>query len=176
MKDILGYEGIYQISDDYTNVIRLPYDVEQDGRWGKYKRHFNKKECKITLDSEGYQKVNLSGENVRLHRIIWECEHGKIPEGMVIDHINRNKSDNRLENLRLVEYSTNIMNAMPAYRPNITKRKNRNKYQLRFSMFGKRKTIGDFNSYEEAEAKYKELYNKRIEEYKKVGIINKLSL
>ena len=91
MKDILGYEGIYQISDDYTNVIRLPYDVEQDGRWGKCKRHFNEKECKITLDSEGYQKVNLSSENVRLHRIICECEHGKIPEGMVIDHINRNK-------------------------------------------------------------------------------------
>ena len=43
-------------------------------------------------------------------------------------------------------------------------------------MFGKRKTIGDFNSYEEAEEKYKELYNKRIEEYKKNGIINKLSL
>lgn len=78
--------------------------------------------------------------------------------------------------MRLVEYGTNIMNAMPAYRPNITKRKNSGKYQLRFSMFGKRKTIGDFNSYEEAESKYKELYNKRIEEYKNVGIINKLSL
>lgn len=171
MKDILGYEGIYQISDDYTKVIRLPYDVEQDGRWGKYKRHFNEKECKIALDTEGYQKVNLLGENVRLHRIIWECEHGKIPEGMVIDHINRNKSDNRLENLRLVDPRTNVLNAIIKQKPCIYKRNNSNKYQLRFSMFGKRKAIGEFNSYEEAEAKYKELYNQRIEEYKKVGII-----
>ena len=173
MKDILGYEGIYQISDDYTKVVRLPYDVEQNGRWGKYTRHFNEKECKIMIDNEGYQSVCLNGKNVRLHRIIWECEHGKIPKGMVIDHISRNKQDNSIENLRAVPNSINVMNGTLAYKPNITKRKNSNKYQLRFSMFGERKTIGEFNSYEEAETKYKELYNQRIEEYKNVGIIKK---
>lgn len=52
MKDILGYEGIYQISDDYTNIIRLPYDVEQDGRWGKYKELYTKR-------IEEYKKVGI---------------------------------------------------------------------------------------------------------------------
>lgn len=173
MKNILGYEGIYQISDDYTKIVRLPHDLIQKSKSGKYyKRHFNEKECKISVDCEGYPSVALLGENKRLHIIIWECENGKIPDGYVIDHINRNKQDNRFENLRAVPNSINVMNGTIAYKPNITKRKNGNKYQLRFSMFGKRKTIGEFNSYEEAEEEYKRLYNQRIEEYKKVGIIS----
>ena len=36
------------------------------------------------------------------HRLIWEAFHGPIPEGSYIDHINRDRSDNRLANLRLV--------------------------------------------------------------------------
>ena len=35
---------------------------------------------------------------------------GAIPEGMVIDHINRNPSDNRIENLRVVTQSANLRN------------------------------------------------------------------
>lgn len=170
MKDILGYEGIYQINDDYTKVFRLPYDVEQEGRWGKYKRHFNGKELAITLDNEGYLSVSLFNNKIRLHRIIWECEYGKIPDGYRIDHKNGIKTDNSLDNLRCVENSINIMNAMPAYKPNITKRKS-GKYQLRFSIFGKRKSVGEFDSYEEAEKKYKELYTNRSDEYRKCGIL-----
>ena len=42
----------------------------------------------------------------QVHRLIREAYNGLIPEGMVIDHINNNKHDNRLCNLRLVK--TNI--------------------------------------------------------------------
>lgn len=44
------------------------------------------------------------------HRFIWEAFNGEIPEGMEIDHINTNRSDNRLENLRLVSSSENKRN------------------------------------------------------------------
>ena len=37
-----------------------------------------------------------------IHRFIWECFNGIIPEGKVIDHINNDKEDNRLCNLQLV--------------------------------------------------------------------------
>lgn len=37
---------------------------------------------------------------IRVHRAVWETFVGDIPHGMSIDHINRNRSDNRLENLR----------------------------------------------------------------------------
>ncbi len=43
-------------------------------------------------------------------RYIWEEVYGLIPEGMEIDHINRNRRDNRLENLRLVSRSQNNFN------------------------------------------------------------------
>lgn len=35
------------------------------------------------------------------HRFIWQCFNGIIPEGLVIDRINDNRDDNRLQNLQL---------------------------------------------------------------------------
>ncbi len=49
-------------------------------------------------------------KNVRMHRYLWEAINGPIPEGMEIDHISGNRSDNRLENLRLVTRRENGQN------------------------------------------------------------------
>ena len=45
-----------------------------------------------------------------LHRAVWEYHNGKIPEGMVIDHIDRNTDNNQIENLRCVTLSENARN------------------------------------------------------------------
>ena len=44
------------------------------------------------------------------HRDIWSEANGPIPEGMVIDHINGDDTDNRLENLRLATPPQNMWN------------------------------------------------------------------
>ena len=36
-----------------------------------------------------------------VHRFVWECYNGLIPDGKVVDHINDDKIDNRLCNLQL---------------------------------------------------------------------------
>ena len=45
------------------------------------------------------------------HRVIWEKHNGKIPKGLEIDHINHDRLDNRIENLRLVTKQENQRNA-----------------------------------------------------------------
>ena len=55
----------------------------------------------------GYLQFNVrkhgqsSQKNYKVHRFIYECFNGLIPDEMVIDHINDNKEDNRLCNLQL---------------------------------------------------------------------------
>lgn len=56
---------------------------------------------------EGYWKLAMIDDNgkkhhLRLHRVVWEAVNGKIPEGMEINHIDENKSNNSITNLSLV--------------------------------------------------------------------------
>lgn len=52
---------------------------------------------------QGYRRV---GDKL-VHRLVWEHVHGPIPEGMVINHINGVKTDNRIENLECVTEGEN---------------------------------------------------------------------
>lgn len=59
-----------------------------------------------------YIRITLpDGKHKSAHIIIWEAFNGPIPEGMVIDHIDGNRSNNKLSNLRLVTQSENMKNA-----------------------------------------------------------------
>lgn len=59
---------------------------------------------------DGYLQVNVGYRFRRVHRIVWEMFNGDIPEGMQIDHINHIRTDNRIENLRLVTCKENSKN------------------------------------------------------------------
>ena len=73
----------------------------------KYKYHCSGNYC-ARCDS----RKNHDGEVcvIPMHRELWELYNGKIPDGHELDHINHNRLDNRLENLRLVTRSQNFMN------------------------------------------------------------------
>ena len=57
-----------------------------------------------------YRSIRLNKRHYLEHRLAWRIVYGDIPSGMQIDHINRNPSDNRISNLRLVTQSANNMN------------------------------------------------------------------
>ena len=59
--------------------------------------------------SNGYLVVRVNGKLYYSHRLIWLWFHGYFPEHG-IDHINRVRSDNRLENLREVSQTCNLRN------------------------------------------------------------------
>jgi hypothetical protein len=60
-----------------------------------------------SIGRAGYRIVRIDGKNYRAHRVIWLMAHGDWPE-YEIDHINGNRDDNRISNLR---HATRLQNA-----------------------------------------------------------------
>ena len=57
--------------------------------------------------------LTIDGKRIRLlaHRVIWQLLKGKIPDDMVVDHINMDGSDNNISNLRCITQTENIRNS-----------------------------------------------------------------
>lgn len=71
--------------------------------------------------TKGTQYYKVSGK--RVHRVIWEITYGQIPDGMEVDHIDRNSLNNHLDNLRLVSKGLNQRNK-PCQTNNVLGEKN----------------------------------------------------
>jgi len=63
----------------------------------------------VGCNSNGYSLVAIDNKTYKVHRVIWLWHHGYLPEHG-IDHINRNRSDNKIENLREVSHVCNMRN------------------------------------------------------------------
>ncbi len=94
------------------------------------------------------------------HRIIWAMHNGQIPDRMEIDHINGDKLDNRIENLRLTTPSQNQCNRMAKKSPHgmkgisFDKRRERRPWSARIVVNGTQYPLGAFATKEEAYAAY----------------------
>lgn len=60
--------------------------------------------------STGYRDISLDDRSYHAAKLAWLYVFGEYPE-CVIDHINRNKSDDRIDNLRLATQSGNVINS-----------------------------------------------------------------
>lgn len=80
--------------------------IGKDGRSKLFKHEFQE------YNGRRFYKKSCNGyfyskwpDNKYMHRYVWECCNGPIPEGHHIHHINHNVSDNRIENLECIEAS-----------------------------------------------------------------------
>lgn len=63
------------------------------------------------IDGAGYYRITSRKEgnrNKRLHRLIWEAYNGELSEDMVIHHIDGDKTNNRIDNLKALSNSDHI--------------------------------------------------------------------
>lgn len=107
----------------------------------------------------GYVSIEVDGQEIKAHRLAWFMAKGEWPQG-VVDHINGNKSDNRIENLRDATYKVNAQNKRIHSKNNAQKllgvcwNKAKSKWQAGISHEGKNKHLGLFETPEEAHEAY----------------------
>ena len=77
--------------------------------------------CHLSHRHGPYVKLNIDfcGRRtvIGMHRAVWAWHYGRFPDRQ-LDHINDNPTDNRIENLREVSGSENMLNMLHDWRPN----------------------------------------------------------
>jgi len=93
---------------DYEDLYS--FDLNTNQVWG----HKYKKYKKPALRKHGYYQIELSKNSKKkyftFHRLVYEAHNGEIPEGLCIDHIDNNRLNNNIDNLRLATHSQNSRN------------------------------------------------------------------
>lgn len=139
-KPVVGFEGLYEVSD-WGNVksVDRTFEYYHPSAKKNIKRTFKGQILKKVLNQDGYHVVSLrdynhKGHEGKVHRLVAEAWIPNLEGKPLIDHINGNKIDNRVENIRWatpLENSNNpntivnmrgIQNGRQLNRPDVSKR------------------------------------------------------
>lgn len=105
-----------------------------------------------SFDVHGYGQVMIDGKIYKEHHLVWLWYHGEMP-AVQIDHLNHQRRDNRIENLRLADNTVNHKNR-PMQRNNTTGcvgvSFDRSRYVAYVTVSGKQIRLGRFKTLEEA--------------------------
>jgi hypothetical protein len=102
-------------------------------------------------DGSGYRRVMIGTNHYKMHILIWWMHRGGIPEGLLVDHKDMNKSNNRLDNLRLLSKSQNNRNRVAK---GVSFDKSRNKRRAQISIDNRTVMLGRYASEDEAKTVY----------------------
>jgi len=119
--------------------------------------------------SKGYGQVGIRRRYYRLHQLVWFWVYGEWPVGE-LDHIDRDPTNNRIENLRVAtdsQQSANRGNTRPGRLKGAYERKG--KWRSGIRVDGMRKWLGTFDTEEEAHEAYGRAAREHFGEYACLG-------
>ena len=120
--------------------------------WSVYRSHNALRgESPGRLDKDGYLRITVFEKEYSASRLAWAFVHGKFPDEQ-IDHINGNKLDNRIENLRACTQAQNQQNKASV---GVAFNKSNNKWQAQIKKSGKNYYLGCFADKDEAIEAYR---------------------
>lgn len=97
----------YEIQND---VAIINDKIIVDSKFVDYLKSFDRY---ISIDSRGYAYFSYCDQDIYLHRLLTKTQlffNKNDKDTEIIDHINRNRCDNRIENLRIIKKSENSIN------------------------------------------------------------------
>lgn len=152
-KPIAGFEGFYEISSD-GRVRSLDRIVKTDKRTAQRLRG---RELRPAIASTGYKCVVLCGNGKpgrthNIHSLLAEAFIGPRPQGAVVDHIDGNRANNALTNLRYTTQGDNARNVTKASSKSgaLGVYKNGTGWQAQIVWRGARHYLGTFRTIPEA--------------------------
>lgn len=113
-------------------------------------------------NTDGYFYTTIKRRPFLIHRILWAFYYGEVPADRVIDHINGDRKDNRIENLRLVTVRENMHNTKFHRNGGLigtTYDKHVKKWNAQITIKRENRNLGYFLTAEEAHAAYMKAYN-----------------
>ena len=119
--------------------------------------------------TSGYKRIGVKNKSYLYHRLAWLYVYGKFTKD-TIDHINGNKSDNRINNLREATFVENKQNSKKSTKntsgsKNVVWNKNCKKWQVQIWLNRKSKYIGLFDNFEFASFVADEVRDKYHKEF-----------
>lgn len=100
LREVLRYDA------DSGNL----YWLRRKGCRPEWNTRYSGKRAFTTLTPWGYNSGSINNTHFQAHRVVWALVHGNWPGDMDVDHLDGNRKNNRIENLRLVSKLENSRN------------------------------------------------------------------